>query len=359
MKKFWNTFKLRATLFRIWFMKNMIVFLQVFLVVCVVLTLSGVIKENTPILGVIIYPIFEGIIDEVNEMKSAQGSTVLVNILATCISVFVSIGMFTLKLKSICLADIKSDKLKLALIKANMYFNSDGKLVRRVERVTRTDIDGDGLIDKDETTSEEVLSKGFFSGIKTAVQEFATIATAKLDTEDDYKETLDKADLTKSAEELEAVELEQNEQNIEKTEEIVDGIMEEEIQKVETAEDETEETKEIKKNFIVREFTAFKNWIRKIFTKKKKEDEITEEQIQEYIKENPTEDDIIIENNLKEDEEKVTTEISEETKTEEKEEVTSTTVSTEVETPKPVEAPKKQEVPKRTSARDFASRLLK
>jgi len=58
------------------------------------------------------------------------------SLFAATISILISVSMFTVKARSIAQNDIKSDKLKIALIKAKLYFNADGKLVKRVEKLT-------------------------------------------------------------------------------------------------------------------------------------------------------------------------------------------------------------------------------
>jgi len=64
--------KLRLTLLRIWFVKNFTLWLQIFIIVCVVLMLTGNITADTPVLGWIIYPIFKPLIDDITEIVSSH-----------------------------------------------------------------------------------------------------------------------------------------------------------------------------------------------------------------------------------------------------------------------------------------------
>ena len=51
------------------------------------------------------------------------------------------------EIERVALSDIKNDNLKLALVNANMYFNEQGRLVKKIEKAANTDINGDGKID--------------------------------------------------------------------------------------------------------------------------------------------------------------------------------------------------------------------
>lgn len=306
-KKFWKSFKLKMSLFRIWFMKNAVVFLKTFLLVCAILVISGTITSNTPILGKIIYPIFSGIIDEINAIKEDQGTNTIVNLLAALTTVFVSVGMFTAKVKSICISDIKNDKLKLALIQANMYFNSDGKLVKRVEKVTNSDIDGDGLIAEDENSTEAAeasVSKGIFSGLKTAAQELYTIATIKVEDEEDYQDALETANLDKTAEVIAEVDAEVAENMQKKIEEKLDETEDLVLEKT-LDEDDTDYEVTVKKSVIARMIESTKNFFAKIFKKydeKPSENVNSNDELEGLIEEN---NDEVIVNNIETDEEKV------------------------------------------------------
>ena len=96
---------------------------------------------------------------------------------AIAISILTSVGLFTMKAKRIAQSDIKSDKLKIALIKANMYFNKDGRLVKKTEK-NGWNGSGDGVIEGEE--GEAKVPTNIFSGIGGAIKEFKTIITADL-----------------------------------------------------------------------------------------------------------------------------------------------------------------------------------
>jgi len=51
------------------------------------------------------------------------------DVFAIIITILTSTGLVLARVRSITQKDIKNDKLKRALISANLYFNSNGKLV--------------------------------------------------------------------------------------------------------------------------------------------------------------------------------------------------------------------------------------
>ena len=203
----WQSFKLRMALLRIWFMKNIVLWIQIFAIVCVVCMLTGKLTEATPILGPIVYPLFKPLIDQIESIIENQNiSRGIMSFLAAAISILISVSMFTIKARSIAQNDIKSDKLKIALIKAKLYFNQDGKLVKRVEKLTGQDFDGDG-----EANGEIVMNKGPISGMFSAIKELFIISTVKLDGDEkqnkqNYKKALKQAKLENASESLNELE---------------------------------------------------------------------------------------------------------------------------------------------------------
>lgn len=180
-----RNFKLKMSLFRIWFVKNIVLFLEIIAIVLFILVLTGVLPESTPIFGPLIIEIREAEGDSSGWIKGLSITT-------TCLT---SVGLFLAKVKSIALSDIKNDKLKLALVNANMYFNEKGKLTKKVEKATGTDIDGDGKVDEKETdegVSNVRVATNLFTGIKDAISEFFAIATVRLD--DDEKKAQKQAE---------------------------------------------------------------------------------------------------------------------------------------------------------------------
>lgn len=208
-KQVWNNIRLKLTLFRIWFFKNSLSWVIIFCTVCVICMLAGKITADTPLLGKVIYPIFSPLIDEIVMIIEDEDLTNIMDFFAASISILVSIGVFVMKTRSIAQTDIKSDKLKMALISANLYFNSDGRLVKKVEKMTQTDINGDGLID-DEEVEEEKLYKGPFSKFISGIKEFIIIAKTDFSGSDEenqeaYEKALSDAELKKSEEGLKEV----------------------------------------------------------------------------------------------------------------------------------------------------------
>lgn len=201
----WRNFKIRFSLFRIWFMKNLLVFLNIFLVVLLVLILTGVVNKDTPLLGSTVYVLFAPLADEINRIIAEKEINDVMTFLSVLISVFISVGMFSLKAKSIAQSDIKNKKLKLALVSAGLYFNKEGKLVKKVEKATGTDLDGDGKADE----GEPEVSRGFFRGIFHAIKEFFVIMSVKVDedksVEENVKEIVEENNMEAAAEATEEV----------------------------------------------------------------------------------------------------------------------------------------------------------
>lgn len=209
LKRFWKSVKLRLSLLRIWFMKNILLFLRIACVVCLVCIFTGVITADTPILGSIIYPIFAPLADEINAIIMEKEIDGLMTFFSVAISVLFTISMFALKAKNIAQSDIKSTKLKYALVQANLYFNEDGKLVKKIEKATGEDIDRDGKIDEKEIV-DAPTKKGFIRGMISAFQEFNTIMKADLsnidDKEDeDYTEIVETVGLSDAEEATEEI----------------------------------------------------------------------------------------------------------------------------------------------------------
>ena len=195
---FWNDLKLRFSLLKVWFLKNIKVFIAIFVMVCIVCVFTGVIDSSTPVLGTINYPIFEPLAKEINQIIVDREIENLMTIFSIIISTLISIATFTAKLRRIAPSDIKDDKLKYALIQANLYFNQDGVLTKKIEKATGTDIDGDGKIDDKEIDISNAPKKGFIRNLVDAVKEFGVIMSADFtngNTKDTVKEVVKEADL--------------------------------------------------------------------------------------------------------------------------------------------------------------------
>lgn len=188
-----KNFKLKMSLLRIWFVKNIVVFLEIIALILFILTFTGVLPAGFPIFGKLSGEIKEALAD------SDNGWIKVISVLS---SSFMSVSVFLTKAKSIALADIKNDNVKVALIRAGFYFNEKGQLVKKYEKVTNKDLDGDGKIG-DEDAGEGKVSLGLFSGAINAVQEFFAIASLKIDDtkseKEAYSDALEQTNMTEAA----------------------------------------------------------------------------------------------------------------------------------------------------------------
>ena len=181
--------KLRLMLLRIWFMKNLMTFVKVLIAVVFVLMLFGQINENTPVLGFIVYPILKPLIDSINDIVATRDAGSFMGFASAALSILITISLFTIKLKSISQNDIKNKELKIAMVRAGLYFNENGKLVKKVEKAIGTDINGDGVVDENDV----IKSEGFFKGIGRAISEFVTVITTDIGEDETAKEKLAEA----------------------------------------------------------------------------------------------------------------------------------------------------------------------
>lgn len=265
----WQSIKLRLALLRIWFMKNIILWIQIFCIVCIICMLTGKITSETPLLGAIIYPLFKPLIDEIQLVIITEDiSRNLMGFFASVISILVSVSMFTIKARSIAQSDIKSDKLKIALIKAKLYFNSDGKLVKKVEKMTGVDLDEDG-----EVEGEAVQTKGPIQGLIQAIKELALISTVKLDGNEEekqqqYNKALKDANLETASDGLNDLEIMMKNEGAIAVFDTADAIMDS------GKTDETIEQKHARKNMFKRIINFFKERKeRREFIKAREEEE--------------------------------------------------------------------------------------
>lgn len=167
----WELLKLRLMLLRIWFVKNLVTFIKIGIIVLIILMMTGQITENTPVFGAILYPIFRPLIDSIRDVITTRNTNSFMSFASIALSIIVSITMFTIKIQTIAQNDITSKELKMAMVKAGLYFNENGKMVKKVEKAIGADIDGDGKSDNKEPNT----SIGLFKSIKNAVSEFITV----------------------------------------------------------------------------------------------------------------------------------------------------------------------------------------
>ena len=200
MKKFWVNFKLKMSLLKIWLLKNLLLFVEIAFLVLLILIFTGVINQNTAFFGTV--EPFKSLVKAIGEATAGKYETAIA-VLGSIASVLISILMFTVRAKSIAQADIKDDKLKYALIQAKLYFNSDGRLVKKIEKATGRDLDKDGKVD--DGTIAKVRRKNIISRAIGAVKEFILIVTTDFTEEDTksserYNKILEDADMENAAE---------------------------------------------------------------------------------------------------------------------------------------------------------------
>lgn len=187
--KTWETFKLKASLLRIWFFKNLKTFLLIALLVYLITILTGNATGGF---------LFGGLSEKIASVTSASTvGDIIMNVLAVILSIGTTMGLFYKKVRGIRLQDIKSKKLKLALIGAGLYFNQDGKLVKRVEQIMQVDVDNDGKINKTPVDEVNQVVKDFniIKGTVDAFSELKTILTSKIETQEDYRDLIQEAEL--------------------------------------------------------------------------------------------------------------------------------------------------------------------
>jgi len=186
----WNAFKLRMSLLKIWFVKNLTVFIELVILISVVLILTGQIDNETPVLGIIFGDLSAAINEIINQRYSDD---IVVNLLTIVISLLVTVGTLSSNLKRIALSDIRNPELKKMLIRAGLYFNKDGKLVKKVEVATRMDLDGDNKVGDVEIT--EIPREGLVPGLKRSMEELGTILSVKIETEAQVEQIKQQASL--------------------------------------------------------------------------------------------------------------------------------------------------------------------
>lgn len=176
LRSIYESTKLNLTLFKIWLMKNIVMIIQLSAIVLAILTFAGVMNiTSINILSKTLNDLYRDV--NIETLMSALGS------IAT---LFVSIGFISSKAKSIALDDLKSDKVKIALLKANLYFDKEGRLRKRVE-------------DEVEIGDPKINSSNIIHNISEAKND----AKVMLNEEYDGSEsTIEEVDITKKVEML-------------------------------------------------------------------------------------------------------------------------------------------------------------
>ncbi len=198
MNKF-ESFKLRSSLLRVWGLKNLGVFLNLFFVIGIILVFTGQINETTPVVGWIFGDVSIAFREALTQgFSNPDSGDVFVNGVTAGLTFLVTIGMLSTNVKRIALTDIKSKALKRTLVQAGMYFNQDGKLVRRLEEAAKIDLNGDNKIGDTGISIDDLPREGFFPGLKRAGEELSTIMTMKIEGEHHAEEIKQKASLVET-----------------------------------------------------------------------------------------------------------------------------------------------------------------
>jgi hypothetical protein len=194
-----ESLKLRLSLLRIWGLKNLGVFLNLFFVIGVILVFTGQINETTPVVGDIFGPISIALREALTQgFSTPNNGDIFVNSITAALTFLVTVGLLSTNLKRVALGDIKSVSLKKALVHAGMYFNKDGKLVKRLEEASRVDLDGDNKIGDTGISIDELPREGLLPGLKRAGEELGTIMTMKIEGEHHADEIKSKAKLVET-----------------------------------------------------------------------------------------------------------------------------------------------------------------
>lgn len=176
LKQFSEATKIRLQLLKIWFIKNISVFVKIAIVIIFVLIICGVVDESIPILG--------DITNEVNSIASAENWKIAIKSLAAIGSILFSIYMFVKKTKRIAIEDIKSKKFKIALINANLYFDEQGRLRKR-PKTNKVDLEEENKVGF--TNLENMPKENLLEGVVRASSELGLILTTDIKTNDEEK----------------------------------------------------------------------------------------------------------------------------------------------------------------------------
>jgi hypothetical protein len=198
----WETFKLRVALLKIWAVKNATVFLELFAYILIILVMTGQIKENTPIF---VWFGLDELSVSMNDVitNNFNVGNVLLSLVTVMSSAIVIIGTVSTHSKRIALHDIKSPTLKRSLVRAGLYFNKEGKLVKRIEEAFKMDIDGDNKIG--DVDVESFPKEGLFKGLRRSGEEFVTIVTFKPEGENDFEKIVEKTNMVDTAAALQSI----------------------------------------------------------------------------------------------------------------------------------------------------------
>lgn len=169
MKRQSNAY-LRFSLLKIWFIKNITVFLLSALLIFGILILTNVIDiailEAIPGMGPVITEFKTGM----NNINQGSWITIIASISAT-------LTLVTKKARGINLADIASNEIKYLLIKAGLKFDINGHLCKASDE------------------SEKTETETYFQMLFRACREFKLIVFADINNSEDFNKVIADADL--------------------------------------------------------------------------------------------------------------------------------------------------------------------
>lgn len=166
---------IRLRLLWIWFIKNIKVWIKIITIVAVIMVACGLIGGELNGVGE-----YEALGKTIDWLAGIGGS-----IAYTAYAI-------VKKTKKVLLTDIKSRSLKIAMIKANLYFDENGKICKRIEAKTNLDINGDGKIGDSEAESED---ENLIEGIARSASELHTILTTPIDPNATDEDVVEEAEL--------------------------------------------------------------------------------------------------------------------------------------------------------------------
>lgn len=182
-KTLFTNIKVRLELLKIWVIKNIFVFIKLGIIIGVILVLCGIIDNSIPVLG--------EISQEFENLAKADSWQIAVKSSGVIASILVSVFIFVKRTKRLAIEDIKTKKLKIALVKANLYFDEDGRL-RKKPKSDKVNIDDEydtGISNLAETPKENLVE-----GVVRATSELGLILTTEI--ESDEAKVVQEAQLT-------------------------------------------------------------------------------------------------------------------------------------------------------------------
>ena len=285
MKKFWKEFKFRFTLFRILVLKNILLWLLLLGIISLICVFTGAINKDTPIFGFMVYPVLKPLCDSINNLVAERRVENFMTFLRILGSIVASVGIFAVKVKTIAKEDIKSDKLKIELIRHGLCFSPDGRLVKRKKLQRKQQLEAienenkkneDEVIEVNEAAFEDIdeqtvaeennASKGLIGGTVAAIKEFGVLMSSDfVGNGDSCEEEFTKKDEENDTEEV----VEALEETAKEDDSLVNAFadgaietVEKEIEKTENDETLHEETKK-KRVSLFRKLVDFFKSIRR------------------------------------------------------------------------------------------------